>query len=243
MRDSSMLTSETLTSETHHEVPLPEILELHSFKPRETESSWVSSRGKRVFDLAFTALILPLAIPFFLVIPLAIVLESRGPIFFQHRRLGWQGNIFWMFKFRTMVDGADWILSKLLDSNPAARQEFAENYKLKNDPRITKLGRFLRCSSLDELPQIFNVLRGEISWVGPRPIIESEIEKYGRHAAAFLCTKPGITGLWQASGRSYLSYDERVRLDMQYLDRASLWLDLKIILRTVLVVLNRTGAM
>ncbi len=243
MRNPSLLTGETLISETRHEIALPEILELHPFKPRQTESSWVSSRGKRVFDLAFTVFILLLAIPFFLVIPLAILLESRGPILFLHRRLGWQGSIFWTFKFRTMVDGADWILSKMLDSDPEARQEFAENYKLKNDPRVTRLGRFLRRSSLDELPQILNVLKGEISWVGPRPIVESEIEKYGRHAAAFLRMKPGITGLWQVSGRSDLPYEERVRLDMQYLDRASLWLDLGIILRTVLVVLNRTGAM
>ena len=238
-----MLTGQTLASEPCHAIARPQIFELHPFKPRETESSWVGSRGKRILDLAFTALILPLAIPFFLVIPLAIVLESRGPIFFLHRRLGWQGSIFWMFKFRTMVDGADWILSKLLGSDPAARQEFAETYKLKNDPRVTRLGRFLRRSSLDELPQILNVLKGEVSWVGPRPIIESEIEKYGHHAAPFLRMKPGITGLWQVSGRSDLPYEERVRLDMHYLDQASLWLDLKIILRTMLVVLNRNGAM
>jgi lipopolysaccharide/colanic/teichoic acid biosynthesis glycosyltransferase len=242
MGNPPVLTAQNLSSETPQAIAIPQFFEVHPFCPRKTESSWVGSRGKRLFDLAFTALILPLAIPFFLLIPLVIVLESPGPIFFPHRRLGWQGSIFRMFKFRTMMDGADGILSKLLDSDPAARREFAINYKLKKDPRVTRLGRFLRRSSLDELPQILNVLKGEISWVGPRPIIESEIEKYGHQAAAFLRMKPGITGLWQAGGRSDLPYEERVRLDMQYLDHASLWLDLKIIFRTVRVVLKRNGA-
>jgi exopolysaccharide production protein ExoY len=175
-------------------------------------------------------------------VPLAILLDSPGPIFFLHRSLGQDGSVFWIVKFRTMVDGADRSLAKLLDSDPEARQEFAENYKLKDDPRVTRLGRFLRRSSLDELPQIINVLRGEISWVGPRPIVVSEIKKYGRHAAGLLCMKPGITGLWQGCGRSDLPYEDRVRLDMQYLGQASIWLDIKIILQTVVVVLNRTGA-
>jgi lipopolysaccharide/colanic/teichoic acid biosynthesis glycosyltransferase len=114
---------------------------------------------------------------------------------------------------------------------------------LKNDPRITRLGGFLRRSSLDELPQILNVIRGEISWVGPRPIVQSEVKKYGRYGQVLLTMKPGITGLWQANGRSGLAYEERVRLDMEYLSRASLWLDIKTILQTVPVVLTRTGAM
>ncbi len=237
----AMLPSPALSAQPQTQV-LPGLVESRSSGVTEAEASWVNSRAKRVFDLAFTAAILPLAIPLFLLIPIAIVIESRGPIFFQHRRLGERGSIFGMWKFRTMVDGADRVLSQLLDSDPGVRQEFTENFKLRNDPRITRLGRFLRCSSLDELPQIFNVVKGELSWVGPRPVIEPEIRKYGPHAAGFLRMKPGITGLWQASGRSDLPYEERVRLDLQYLSRASLWLDLKIILKTVPVVLYRKGA-
>ena len=141
-----------------------------------------------------------------------------------------------------LKSSAERILAKLLDCDPEAREEFAENYKLKYDPRVTWLGRFLRRSSLDELPQIINVLRGELTWVGPRPIVVSELQKYGRHAAGLLRMKPGITGLWQAGGRSDLAYEERVRLDMQYLGQASFWLDIKIILQTVVVVLNCNGA-
>jgi len=138
-----------LAPEIDPAVAFPELIEIHAPRLQLAESAWLHSRGKRIFDLVFTALVLP----FFLLIPAAILLESRGPIFFQHRPLGRYGGIFWMFKFRTMIDGADLLLSKLLESDPEARQEFTENYKLKNDPRITRLGGFLRRSSLDELPQ------------------------------------------------------------------------------------------
>jgi len=241
MSDSSFL--RPLAPEIDPAVAFPELIEIHAPRLQLAESAWLHSRGKRIFDLVFAALVLPFALPFFLLIPAAILLESRGPIFFQHRRLGRSGGIFWMFKFRTMIDGADLILSKLLESDPEARQEFAENYKLKNDPRITRLGGFLRRSSLDELPQILNVIKGEISWVDPRPIVQSEVEKDGRYGQVLLSMKPGITGLWQANGRSDLTYEERVHLDMEYLGKASLWLDIKTILKTVPVVLSRTGAM
>jgi lipopolysaccharide/colanic/teichoic acid biosynthesis glycosyltransferase len=251
MKNSSLLTRpapspeaghrSTRYEDTRREFGMPEVVEMYPAW-RWAEAPWVNSSAKRVVDLVLTILILPFALPFFVLLPLAILIESPGPIFFLHRRLGQNGSVFWMFKFRTMVDGADRILPKLLDSDPEARQEFAENYKLKNDPRVTRLGQFLRRSSLDELPQIINVLRGEISWVGPRPIVVPEIEKYGRYAGGLLRMKPGITGLWQASGRSDLPYENRVRLDMQYMEQASIWFDLKIILRTALVVLSRSGA-
>jgi lipopolysaccharide/colanic/teichoic acid biosynthesis glycosyltransferase len=241
MKNSSLLTRPAPSLNASREFALPELVDLQALRARR-QAPWVNSSAKRALDLAFTLLLLPLALPLFVLLPLAILLESPGPIFFLHRRLGQNGSVFWMFKFRTMVDGADRILSKLLDSDPEARQEFAENYKLKNDPRVTRLGRFLRRSSLDELPQIINVLKGDISWVGPRPIVVAEIKKYGHHAAGLLRMKPGITGLWQANGRSDLPYENRVRLDMQYMEKASIWLDCKIMLRTVLVVIKRTGA-
>ncbi|PYX04912.1 MAG: galactosyl-1-phosphate transferase [Acidobacteria bacterium] len=242
MSDSPFLRP-TLVPEPNPAVVFPELIEIHPPRLQIAESAWLHSRGKRIFDLVFTAVVLPFALPLFLLIPAAILLESRGPICFQHRRLGRNGRMFWMFKFCTMIDGADVILSQLLDSDPEVRHEFAENYKLKNDPRITRLGRFLRRLSLDELPQIFNVIKGEISWVGPRPIVQPEVKKYGRYAPALLRMKPGVTGLWQANGRSGLAYEERVRLDMEYLSKASLWLDIKTIVKTLPVVLSRAGAM
>jgi lipopolysaccharide/colanic/teichoic acid biosynthesis glycosyltransferase len=244
MKNSSLLTRPESSLEMGHEIARPEVVELEFSRPSRSkrQAAWINSSAKRALDLVFTLLILPLAFPFFLLVALAIRLESRGPIFFLHRRLGQDGSVFRIFKFRTMVDGADQILTKLLDSDLEARQEFAESYKLKNDPRVTRLGRFLRRSSLDELPQMINVLKGELSWVGPRPIVVSEIQKYGRQGARLLRMKPGITGLWQASGRSDLPYEDRIRLDMEYLGQASIWLDIKIILQTVVVVLNRTGA-
>ena len=242
MSDSPFM-GPAFTPEIEPAVVFPQAIQIPASRIQLAESAWLRSRGKRIFDLMFTALVLPFALPFLLLIPAAILLESRGPIFFQHRRLGRGGKIFRMFKFRTMIDGADLVLSKLLDGDPEARQEFAQTYKLKNDPRITWLGSFLRRSSFDELPQIFNVIKGDISWVGPRPIVPPEVEKYGRYAPALLRVKPGITGIWQANGRSELTYERRVRMDMEYLSKATLWLDVKTILKTLAVVVNRTGAM
>jgi exopolysaccharide production protein ExoY len=203
----------------------------------------VEYRGKRIFDLLFTVLILPLLAPFLLVIPLAIWWESGRPVFFRHRRLGKGGCMFDAWKFRTMVNGADKLLHVLLQNDPCAKREFAETCKLRKDPRITRVGLFLRHTSLDELPQVWNVLKGEMTWVGPRPIVEAELAKYESRAAKLLSVKPGVTGLWQVSGRSDLSYRERVKLDMQYIDGPSFWLDLKVILRTAVAVFTQRGAL
>src|SRR5919197_328350 len=196
-------------------------------------------RGKRIFDLVFAVLISPLLAPFFLVIPLAIWWESGRPIFFRHTRLGKGGRIFGMWKFRSMINGADKVLEQLLDNDPSAKREFAKRFKLRGDPRITRVGHFLRRTSLDELPQVWNVLKGEMSWVGPRPIVDAETHMYGPYLTILLSVNPGVTGLWQVSGRSDLSYNQRVKLDMQYIDRASLWLDLKLILRTIFAVITQ----
>lgn len=217
--------------------------ELRTAPWQEVAFHAVEPCSKRIFDLLFTVLISPLLVPFFLVIPLAIWLESGQPVFFRHPRLGRGGRPFDMWKFRSMVNGADKVLEVLLENDPSAKREFSETYKLRKDPRITRVGLFLRRTSLDELPQVWNVLKGDISWVGPRPITDAEVAKYGDYAPKRFSVKPGVTGLWQVSGRSDLSYRERVKLDMQYIDQASPWLDLKVILRTLVALVTRKGAL
>jgi lipopolysaccharide/colanic/teichoic acid biosynthesis glycosyltransferase len=215
-----------------------------SFSSAESRSSVWSYRGrfKRVFDLLFSFAVLPVALPFGLMVALIIKLDSVGPVLVRVRRLGRGGFSFYKYKFRTMVPNAEEVLRELLQSDPEIRQEYQKTYKIKNDPRITRFGKWLRKTSLDELPQILNVLRGEMSWVGPRDILDTELVMYGESGPKLLSVQPGITGLWQVSGRSRLSYEKRVLLDVFYIDNVSLHLDLKIILKTVPVVLFGDGA-
>lgn len=196
--------------------------------------------GKRVLDLVLTVLLAPL---FLLALApiLAIVAFDRGPLFFSHSRVGIGGKTIRVLKIRSMVPDAEARLKTYLAGNPEAAQEWDESRKLKNDPRITRIGRILRATSLDELPQIWNVLRGDMSWVGPRPIVTDELEKYGAAARVYLSLKPGITGLWQVSGRNSESYEDRVAMDIRYSRIMSPFLDLQIVLKTVLVVLRKTG--
>lgn len=168
------------------------------------------------------------------------VTGDRGSIFFGHRRIGKNGKVFKCWKIRTMVVGAEQKLIKYLAENPEAAEEWKRDHKLENDPRITKLGAFLRRTSLDEFPQLWNVLRGEMSLVGPRPIVRSELHKYGEHRTSYMSMKPGVTGLWQVSGRNDISYDERVGLDVQYLSSISIAEDMTILLKTAKAVLART---
>jgi lipopolysaccharide/colanic/teichoic acid biosynthesis glycosyltransferase len=206
-------------------------------------SPWGYRNGpKRVVDIVLTLLCLPLVIPFALVVGVLIKLDSRGPILVKLKRLGKDRTVFYKYKFRTMVPDAEKVLQELLRRDEELRNEYSSTYKIKNDPRITKFGRWLRRTSLDELPQVLNVIRGEMSWVGPRDILDSELAMYGEHAEKFVTVKPGITGLWQVSGRSRLPYSERVRLDIFYIDSLSLRLDLSILLRTFPVVLFGDGA-
>lgn len=190
------------------------------------------SRGvKRFFDL-FLSIVGGLIIsPFMLLIGILVKIDSPGPMFYGHHRLGKDGVPFKAWKFRSMVTDGDEVLAKLLASDPAAKAEWEASYKLKNDPRVTRMGRFLRKTSLDELPQIWNVIRGEMSLVGPRPIIEDEIPKYGHHYKLFSSVKPGMAGLWQVSGRSDTNYEERVALDIYYIQSWSLWMDLYILFK------------
>ncbi len=197
---------------------------------------------KRTVDVVGAIVALIIFSPLFAVIAIMIKLDSPGPVFFGHKRIAQNGKTFYCLKFRTMVKNAQEILQELLESDPEAKREFKTNFKLKSDPRITRIGKFLRKTSLDEFPQFINVLKGEMSLVGPRPIVEREIEKYGKYGETLLKVKPGITGFWQISGRNDVDYEERIALDMYYIQNWSLWLDIKIILRTVPAVLAKKGA-
>ena len=193
---------------------------------------------KRSGDIVFSLMVLGLGSPIFLAIALLVKLSSPGPVFYVQQRVGRGYRRFGCIKFRTMRRDADALLPSLLAQSHHLRNEFHKDFKLKNDPRITPLGRFLRRSSLDELPQFLNVLRGEMSVVGPRPIVTKEISRYGERMDDVLTVRPGLTGLWQVSGRNNLSYVRRVSLDVRYARRRSFLLDLSILLRTFGVILD-----
>jgi len=196
---------------------------------------------KRAFDLLFSALLIAGLSPFLLLIA---YLASRdgGPALFGHRRLGADGKSFICWKFRTMVPDANRVLEELLATDPEARAEWDETCKLKRDPRITRVGQFLRTTSLDELPQLFNVLMGEMSLVGPRPIVTDEVQRYGAAFHDYTRCRPGITGVWQVSGRNDVDYGGRVRMDKNYARSWSLGTDIKLLWKTVFVVIARRGA-
>ena len=199
---------------------------------------------KRMFDVIFALFVLILLSPIFIIISLAIkIISPDGPVFFAHKRIGLQGKEFDCLKFRTMQPNAEELLYKLLQENNQLKSEFSTDFKFKKDPRIIPIiGEFLRKSSFDELPQFLNSLMGNMSVVGPRPIIYGEIGKYGRELPKLLSIKPGITGLWQVSGRNNVSYSQRVTFDMTYVDKHNFLMDIKIIFKTILVVLFRDGA-
>jgi lipopolysaccharide/colanic/teichoic acid biosynthesis glycosyltransferase len=194
--------------------------------------------AKRTGDIVFSLAVLTLGSPVLLLLALLVKLTSRGPVFYVQQRVGRDYRSFGCIKFRTMRRDADRVLGVLLAESPDLAEEFRNDFKLKNDPRITRLGKFLRRSSLDELPQFVNVLRGEMSVVGPRPIVRKEISRYGDAMDEVLAVRPGLTGLWQVSGRNNLSYAERVELDVRYARSRNLRIDLAIILRTVGVILD-----
>jgi undecaprenyl-phosphate galactose phosphotransferase len=196
---------------------------------------------KRCFDLAVSAILLVALSPLFGVLAL-MIRRDGGPALFGQRRVGRGGRRITCLKFRTMVADADRRLADLLARDPAAREEWARDQKLRNDPRVTPVGRFLRRTSLDELPQLINVLRGEMSLVGPRPIVPDEVPRFGEDIVYYYEVDPGITGLWQVSGRNGLDYARRVQLNSWYVRNWSLWHDVTILFRTVRVVLERDGA-
>ena len=202
----------------------------------------IDSGAKRFMDVGLSLLAVGVLGPLILGIAAAIWLTDGRPIFIRHERLGRYGTKFQCMKFRSMVRDADTILARVLETNTDARREWEANQKLKQDPRVTALGRYLRVTSLDELPQLFNVLRGEMSLVGPRPIVEAEVIRYGEFFDRCFSVSPGITGLWQVSGRSARSYSERVAMDCAYAARRSILLDVWILMKTLPAVLMRRGS-
>lgn len=225
--------------------------ELIEVKPSKRESLFnnkvvyaITIMTKRFIDIcagvAGMCVLIPLTIILYIV---KIVDKDKGPLFFSQDRIGKDGKLFKMYKFRTMVVGADDVLKKMLDENEKAREEYAKNKKLKNDPRITKIGKFLRSTSLDEFPQFINVLKGDMSLVGPRPYLPREEEDMGYYYYYITKCKPGITGLWQVSGRSEVSFDGRLDLDLEYYrEDAGIFSDLGIAAKTVVKTLKKEGA-
>ncbi|EGT3617146.1 sugar transferase, partial [Clostridium perfringens] len=177
--------------------------------------------------------------PLFLILYIWVKVDSKGPAFFGHKRIGKDRKYIDVYKFRSMVSNAKEVFDNF---TPEQKAEFEKNFKLDDDPRITKCGAFLRKTSLDELPQLINIIKGNMSIVGPRPIIDKEVEKYGEYADKLFSVTPGLTGYWQANGRSDTTYEERVQMDMYYIDNRSLWLDIKIIFKTVISVIKKEGA-
>lgn len=198
---------------------------------------------QHVFNYLLALLMLPVLLPIIGILAFLIKKESSGSIFFTHNRMGQNGKIIPTLKFRSMYSDAQERLDTLLKDDEAVKNEWEMNFKLKDDPRVTKIGAFLRKTSLDELPQIFNVLKGEMNFVGPRPVIQQEIDQYYKeNAEYYFMVKPGITGLWQVSGRSDTDYDYRVATDKWYVTNWSLWLDIVILIKTIKVVLKQDGA-
>lgn len=213
-----------------------------AFKIRNNLALWYDRALKHFFDYICTTLGVICLLPFFAIISIWIYKDSPGPIIFKHNRVGKNGKEFPCYKFRSMCVDSKEKLAELLEKSPEARAEWEKDFKLKDDPRITSSGAFLRKTSLDELPQLFNVLKGEMSIVGPRPIVRDEEPKYGKFIADYYMVLPGITGLWQTSGRSDIDYDERVQMDSWYVRNWNVWFDIVLIWRTVKVVLGGKGA-
>jgi lipopolysaccharide/colanic/teichoic acid biosynthesis glycosyltransferase len=199
-------------------------------------------QDKRLFDISAALLILLFTWPLMVALAVALLLLQGRPVIYRQSRVGLNGRAFLCLKFRTMVRDADLVLEKHLQTNTSAAAEWLEKQKLTVDPRITALGNFLRRSSLDELPQLLNVLRGEMSIVGPRPILAEELVRYGSYANQLISVRPGLTGLWQVSGRSDLPYETRIKLDVKYIQSRSLGTDMMIIVKTVPVILMRRGS-
>lgn len=198
--------------------------------------------AKRAFDIVFAATFLIVALPALVLLAIVSQIDSPGRLLFIQQRVGQNGKLFGCIKFRTMHENAEEMLAEILARCPDARREWETDHKLRDDCRVSRFGKMMRKLSLDELPQLINILRGDMSVVGPRPIISAEIAKYGKFFADYSAVKPGLTGLWQVSGRNDVSYDERVQLDVRYRQRASMAFDLGIVLRTVPAVISSRGS-
>ena len=205
----------------------------------DNEKIRLYSVTKKSMDLIISFIGLILLIPVFLILAILVKLDSKGPVFYAHTRKGKNRSDIKIYKFRTMYSNSDEIFESFSDEQ---KEEYYKNFKLDNDPRVTKVGDFLRRTSLDEIPQLINVLKGDLSLVGPRPIVEKEICKYGQYADKLFSVIPGITGYWQSHGRSDTSYEERIEMDMYYIDNRSILLDIKVMFKTVISVIKKEGA-
>ena len=194
---------------------------------------------KRFFDIFSSSIAIILLSPVFLILGIIVKCTSKGPVFYSHKRVGKNGKEIGVLKFRSMVKNADKLIENFSDEQKA---EFQKYYKLENDPRVTKIGKFLRKTSLDELPQILNIFAGSLSFVGPRPITQEETLRYKKDRDLLLSVKPGLTGLWAVSGRSTLTYEERIKLELKYVKECSLWFDIKIFFKTIVPVFKGHGA-
>ena len=194
---------------------------------------------KRTTDVVLASVALVILSPVFLIIAIAIKLDSKGPVFFKHTRIGKNGKIIKLYKFRSMVINAEELIKSF---TPEQMKEYKENYKLTNDPRITRVGNILRKTSLDELPQLINIIKGDLSIIGPRPVVAEELKKYQYNIDKFLSVTPGLTGYWAANGRSNTTYEERMEMELYYIDNLSFKMDLKVFFKTILSVVKKEGA-
>ena len=194
---------------------------------------------KRILSILCSVISIIVLSPLFIIISLVVKISSKGSVFFIHERIGFQGKKFKLIKFRTMVDNAEDMIASF---NPEQKKEWEENFKLKDDPRITKIGKFLRKTSLDELPQLINILKGDMSFVGPRPIVEDELSWYGDNKEKLLSVKPGLTGWCAVNGRSDVPYPERCDFELYYVDRVSFGFDLLILVKTLGAIVRKDGA-
>lgn len=214
----------------------------NSLKIKETQNSEKARRYikvKRILDCILATIALIILSPIYLIIAIAVKIDSKGPIFFCHTRIGKNGKIIKIYKYRTMVTNAEELIKQF---TPEQMKEYKENFKLENDPRITKVGKFLRKTSLDELPQLLNIIQGDLALIGPRPVVKKELEKYGENAGKFLSVTPGLTGNWAASGRSNTTYEERMKMELWYVDNISFITDVKIFFKTIIAVIKKEGA-
>lgn len=246
MSKSNLAVKEELNDVVGEEAILQEttINNISIMKKEKTNKKVLYNFTKRIIDIIGSIIGILILIPTTLIIYLArkVLKEDKGPLFYEQLRYGKNGKVFRLYKFRSMCIGADKKLKEYLENNDEAREEFEKTHKLQNDPRITKIGNFLRKSSLDELPQMINILKGDMSFVGPRPVVEKEVEEYGTNKDKFLSVRPGLTGYWQVNGRSNTTYEERMEMELYYVDNCSLWLDIKIFFKTFITVFKKEGA-
>lgn len=246
MSKSNLAVKEELNDVVGEEAILQEttINNINIMKKEKTNKKVLYKFTKRIIDIIGSIIGILILIPTTLIIYLArkVLKEDKGPLFYEQLRYGKNGKVFRLYKFRSMCIGADKKLKEYLENNDEAREEFEKTHKLQNDPRITKIGNFLRKSSLDELPQMINILKGDMSFVGPRPVVEKEVEEYGTNKDKFLSVRPGLTGYWQVNGRSNTTYEEKMKMELYYVDNCSLWLDIKIFFKTFITVFKKEGA-